>query len=80
MRILQAAGPWLLTLVAGYITLRRSGVYGLVTDAQNLIAIFGVLRAAASACRRGNFSAYPHLATGNEEGGQDAATTADDAA
>jgi hypothetical protein len=38
---------WLFTLAAIYVALHRSGVYGLVADAQNLIAIFGVLRAIA---------------------------------
>jgi hypothetical protein len=31
------------------LAVRRSGAYGLVTDAQNFIAIFGVLRAAVYA-------------------------------
>jgi hypothetical protein len=48
-RALSAAALWLLTLSATYLALRRSGPYGLVTDAQNLIAIFGVLRAAVYA-------------------------------
>jgi hypothetical protein len=47
--LLPLAALWLLTLTAVYLTVRRSGAYGLVTDAQNLIAIFGVLRAAVYA-------------------------------
>jgi hypothetical protein len=47
---------WLFTLAAIYVALHRSGVYGLVADAQNLIAIFGVLRAIAfsTQARRAN--------------------------
>jgi hypothetical protein len=47
--MLPAVALWLLALSAVYLALRRSGIYGLVTDAQNLIAIFGVLHAAAYA-------------------------------
>ena len=50
-RMLPAAALWLLTLTAMYVVLRRSGVYGVVGDAQNLIAIFGVLHAIAYAIR-----------------------------
>jgi hypothetical protein len=48
-RMLPAVALWLLTLSAIYLAVRRSGAYGLVTDAQNFIAIFGVLRAAVYA-------------------------------
>ena len=48
-RILPAVALWLLTLSAIYLAVRRSGAYGLVTDAQNFIAIFSVLRAAVYA-------------------------------
>jgi hypothetical protein len=41
-----AAALWLTTLYAVYLTVRRSGAYGLITEAQNLIALYGVLRAA----------------------------------
>jgi hypothetical protein len=43
------AAPGDLAASAAYLALRRSGAYGLVADAQNLIAIFGVLRAAVYA-------------------------------
>ena len=49
MRTLPAVTLWLFTLAAIYVALRRSGVYGLVADAQNLVAIFGVLHAIAFA-------------------------------
>jgi hypothetical protein len=60
MRILQAAGLWLLTLAAAYVTLRRSGVYGLVADAQNLIAIFGVLHTVGFAMEARHFLRTRH--------------------
>jgi hypothetical protein len=47
--MLPAVALWIFTLTAIYVALRRSGVYGLVADAQNLIAIFGVLHAASFA-------------------------------
>lgn len=46
VRMVPAVALWLFTLAALYVALRRSGVYGLVADAQNLIAIYGVLHAA----------------------------------
>ncbi len=51
-RLLPATALWLLTLSVVYAALRQSGVYGLVGDAQNLIAIFGVLHAAVYAIAR----------------------------
>jgi hypothetical protein len=41
-----AAALWLATLCAVYLTVCRAGTYGLVAEAQNLIALYGVLRAA----------------------------------
>jgi hypothetical protein len=49
--MLPTVALWLLTLTAMYVVLRRSGVYGVVGDAQNLIAIFGVLHVIAYATR-----------------------------
>lgn len=46
VRMVPAVALWLFTLAAICVALRRSGVYGLVADAQNLIAIYGVLHAA----------------------------------
>lgn len=48
-RTLTPVVLWVFTLAAMYVALRRSGVYGLVADAQNLIAIFGALHATAFA-------------------------------
>jgi hypothetical protein len=47
--MLPVVALWLFTLGAIYLALRHAGVYGLVADAQNLIAIFGVLHVTASA-------------------------------
>lgn len=68
-RMFPVAARWLLTLAAVYLAVRRSGAYGLVTDAQNLIAIFGVLRVAAyaieaqHAVRRGDFTRLFRIGT-----------------
>jgi hypothetical protein len=43
------AALWLTTLFAVYLTVCRSGAYGLVAEAQDLVALYGVLRAAVYA-------------------------------